>query len=486
LTNKIQLPYNWEPRNYQKKAWNYWVRDGGRHAELVWHRRSGKDEVALHGTCIKAHERVANYWHMLPLANQVRKAIWEAVNPRTGIRRIDEAFPKEICAAKRDSDMLIRFRNGSTWQCLGSDNYAGAIGATPAGIVYSEWSQANPSSRGYLRPILAENNGWQLYITTPRGKNHAYNTYKSAVKNPGAFAQLLTADETSVFSTEQLAVELQEYIDTYGVDLGKALYAQEYFCSFDAAILGSVWGGELALVEKSGRFTKVPYDPAYPVFTAWDIGRADATAIWWYQVIGNEIRIIEYYANNLKDPDHFAGQLLGREVQIDLIKDEVVVTLGKTIDEIKHRKEYDYETLWLPHDARAKTFQAKGKSLQEQFAKVFGWSKIRIVPGLSKQDGIQAVRNMLKSTLFDESTEEGFEAIKQYRYDWNDEKKCFRDTAVHDWTSHPADALRMMAVAWRCEPVKPNVVKIPITARETIGELMKLDQTQKKTVNRRI
>lgn len=421
--------------------------------ELVWHRRSGKDEVTLHGTAIKAHERIANYWHMLPLANQVRKAIWEAVNPRTGKRRIDEAFPDQICDAKRDQDMLIRFKCGSTWQCLGSDNYQGAIGSTPAGIVYSEWSQANPSSRGYLRPILAENNGWQAYITTPRGRNHAHKTYLSAKNNPNAFAQLLTAEDTSVFTPQQLIEEKQEYIDTYGPDLGNALYLQEYFCSFEAAILGAVWGGELARAEQGGRFTHCPHDPDYPVFTAWDIGRTDATAIWFYQVIANEVRIIDFYQNTLKDPDHFAGQLLGREVQIDLISDKVVVSYGESIAEINHRKAYDYQTIWLPHDAKAKTFAAKGKSVQEQIAAVFGWDKIRIVPGLSKMDGIQSARALINRAVFDERTEEGFEAIKQYKYEWDDEKKCFRDKPVHDWTSHPADSLIYLAIAWQCETV---------------------------------
>jgi len=448
----FRIPHNWKPRDYQKKAWNYWVRDNGLHAELVWHRRSGKDEITLHGACVKAHERIANYWHMLPMANQVRKAIWEAVNPRTGHRRIDEAFPDPICEAKRDHDMLVKLKNGSTWQCLGSDNYAGAIGSSPVGIVYSEWSQANPSARGYLRPILAENGGWQVYITTPRGKNHAEKTYRSAIKNKNSFAQLLTADDTTVFTKEQLEIERQEYIDTYGETLGTALFQQEYYCSFDAAVMGAIWGGELSKLESEGRFTQVPHNPDYPVFTAWDIGRTDATAIWFYQVIGNEVHIIDFYQNTLKDPDHFASQIIGKEVSIDLISDEVVVTIGEPIEGLEHRQAYDYETHYLPHDAKAKTFAAKGKSVEEQLNKVFGWGKVRIVPNLSKQDQRQAGRNLFKYAIFDERTEEGFECLKQYRFKWDDDKKCFRDIAEHDFTSHPSDAWMYLGVAWRGTP----------------------------------
>ena len=357
----LRLPNNWEPRSYQKAFWNYWVREDGKHAELMWHRRSGKDDVSLHGTCIKAHRRIANYWHMLPLANQVRKAIWQAVNPRTGKLRIDEAFPPEIRAGQSDHEMLIKLKCGSTWQCLGSDNYSGAIGATPAGIVYSEWSQANPSSRGFLRPILAENNGWQVYITTPRGKNHAYRTYRAAKQSPTSFAQLITAEETDIFSAEQLAIEKQEYIDTYGQALGVALFEQEYYCSFDAAIIGSIWGAELMTLEKEGRYTSVPHDPNYPVFTAWDIGRTDATAIWFYQVIANQVRIIDFYQDTLKDPDHFAGQLLGKDVQIDLIGSGIEVTYGKDNDAV-HRQAYDYKTLWLRMTLKPRPLQRRARA----------------------------------------------------------------------------------------------------------------------------
>ena len=107
----IRLPNNWRPRPYQMPAWRY-LESGGKHAELVWHRRSGKDEIALHRTACAAFERVAGYWHMLPEYAQARKAIWDAVNPHTGKRRIDEAFPHELRDSTRDQEMAIRFKNG--------------------------------------------------------------------------------------------------------------------------------------------------------------------------------------------------------------------------------------------------------------------------------------------------------------------------------------------------------------------------------------
>jgi len=424
----VQLPANnWQPRGYQRPAWEY-LESGGRHAELIWHRRSGKDDIALHWAAIAAHQRVANYWHMLPKANQVRKAIWEAVNPRTGKRRIDEAFPHEVRADTRESEMFIRFKNGSTWQCLGSDNFQGAIGSSPAGIVYSEWAQSNPSARGHLRPILLENDGWQLFITTPRGKNHAYRTFRAAKKLDGSFAEKLTVDDTSVFKPEQLKGERQEYIDTYGDDMGEALFEQEYYCSFEAAILGAYYGAELAKVDKEGRLKTIERDAEFPVHTAWDLGYDDDTAIWFYQVITGEVRVLEYYYNSGKDIDHYAEVIGG--------------------------KGYEYGVHWLPHDAKAKTLAAQGKSIQEQLANTLGWGHVRIVPRLSVEDGIQAVRQMFSRVWFDPACEEGVEALRQYHREWDDDRKMFRDRPHHDWTSHAADAFRYLAVAWREEPQK--------------------------------
>jgi len=137
----------------------------------------------MHRTAVAAFERVGNYWHMLPEYSQARKAIWDAVNPHTGRRRIDEAFPKELRRRTRDHEMQIEFVNGSSWQVVGSDNFNSLVGSAPAGIVYSEWALANPNARAYLRPIIAENRGWQIFITTPRGRNHAYTTLRAAQKN---------------------------------------------------------------------------------------------------------------------------------------------------------------------------------------------------------------------------------------------------------------------------------------------------------------
>ncbi len=448
---EITLPHNWSPRKYQLPAWLYLDR-GGKHAELIWHRRAGKDDVCLHTAARAAHKRVANYWHMLPLANQSRKAIWDAVNPHTGKRRIDEAFPVELRAATRDNEMFIKFKNGSSWQVMGSDNFQSAIGSSPAGIVYSEWAQSNPDAAGYLEPILEENKGWQMFITTPRGKNHAYRTFKYAQKEHGCFAQLLSAADTDVFTAVQLEHIKGRMLAKYGDDVGLALFNQEYLCSWDAAIMGSYYGAEFAKIDREGRICKVQHDPEHPVFTAWDIGYDDDTHIWFYQVIAGEIRVIDVYANSMKTPDHYASQVSGYEVHLDLISEDVRCRIGDPIEGLGHRRNYRYEKHWLPHDARAKTLAAKGKSIVQQLAAAFGWKMLGITPHLSVEDGIQAARQALKRTWFDVSIDT--EPLRQYRREWDAEKNMFSDKPVHDFTSHAADAFRYLALVWRNEIAK--------------------------------
>lgn len=474
----VNLPNNWQRREYQKPLWEYLKNNGDRAIEIA-HRRWGKDDVSLHHTACAAHERIGNYGHCLPEYAQARKAIWTAVNPHTGKKRIDEAFPPEIRKRTNDHEMFIELKCGSSWQVLGSDQYDRLVGTAFAGITFSEWALANPSAWGYTQPILEENNGWAIFITTPRGRNHAKRMFDMAKTNPRWYAELSDVQKTGVFTAEQLENARQELIAIYGEDIGNAQFEQEYYCSFDAAILGAVWGAELRKLEQEGRFTPVPHDPDYPVFTAWDIGRKDATAVWFFQVIANEVRMIDFQQATLKDPDYFASQVLGIEVKINFIDGDIRVVKGDPIEGLEYRREYRYAKHFLPHDAKAKTFQAKGKSLQEQFAAVFGWDGLRVIPALAKQDQIQAARKLINQAVFDESTEEGFDAIKQYRYEWDDAKKSFKYSPVHDWTSHPSDALMTAAIGFVTE--KPQVIEEtpPIKGTESLT-LNDLWKTQKK------
>lgn len=430
----VELPSSgWLPRPHQRKLWAY-LEDGGKRAFEVAHRRWGKDDVALHWTAVAAFQRVANYWHMLPEANQARKAIWEAVNPHTGRRRIDEAFPKALRASMRDDTMTIRFINGSTWQVVGSDNFDSLVGSTPAGIIFSEWALAKPDAWPLLRPILLENGGWAIFITTSRGRNHAATMYAGAKNDPMWFVEMSTADQTSVFTPEQLAQERLEYIRDSPED-GEAKYEQEYMCSFDAAVSGSYYGKLMQAMEAEERIGFVPYDPRLKVMTAWDLGYGDTTPIWFAQFRGPEICLIDFYETSGKGIDHYVAEL--------------------------NKRPYVYAEHLVPHDAEVGELGTGKRRIDVM--RSLGMAP-RVVVKLGVDDGIAAVRAMLPRVRIDRAKcARGIAALQQYRKSWDQVNRIYRPTPVHDWTSHAADAARYLAVGMRERPeTKPVKLKMRV------------------------
>ena len=415
---KIVLPHEWQPRPDQLAMWSY-LEQGGKRAVQVAHRRWGKDDVSLHWTATAAMQRAGNFWHMLPMANQARKAIWDAINPKTGRRRIDDAFPDAIRETTRESDMFIRFVNGSTWQVVGSDNFAGVIGSPPVGVVFSEWSLADPEAWSQIRPILMENGGWAIFIYTPKGKNHGFTTLEFAKSEPGWFHQVLPASETQVFSPESLEAELREYISEYGEDDGQAYFDQEYNCSFSAPLIGSYYGSYLSKARNEGRVCHVPYEPGVPVWTAWDLGRSDDTAIWFAQRRGVQVRIIDYYRSSGHTMDHYA--------------------------KILQDKQYVYAGHIMPHDAGSKKMHAPN-ALDMQ-AMELGLQNVITLKNESIDSGIHAARQLLPICEFDEKKcAQGLNALESYHREWDDKRKMFKDEPCHDWASHPADAFRYLAM----------------------------------------
>ena len=409
----------WRPRDYQLDLWEY-LENGGKRAIEIWHRRSGKDELCLHWACVAAHMQVGNYWHMLPEASQARKAIWEAIDPHRHIKRIDIAFPKEIRANTRNSDMFIEFKNGSTWQVIGSDNFDSLVGSPPRGIVFSEWALANPNAWAYLKPIVEDNKGWALFITTSRGNNHAKRMLDAANRNEGWHASILTPSETGLIDEVGLKRIEQEYIDEFGEVVGRAMYEQEYLCSFEAAILGAVYGKEMRDARQDGRICAVPHDPSMPVETWWDLGYRDPCAIWFIQrTKGGQLRAIDYYESNLAGLDHYAKVLQDRG--------------------------YVYSRHLAPHDA-GKGEVGTGTTLVDQ-ASALGL-KLAVQPRQLLESGISATRQLMKRMVFDrQKCERGLDCLSQYRYEWDQGRHTLSPKPLHDWASHGADALRTGASA---------------------------------------
>jgi hypothetical protein len=415
-------PLGWHPREHQEPMWNA-LAGGGKRVDVVAHRRWGKDEVALYWTSTAASQRKGNYWHLLPEASQGRKAIWEAVNPHTGRRRIEEAFPAKVRAGRDNEKMRIELFNGSTWQVAGSDNYDSLVGASPCGVVFSEWSLAKPEAWSYLRPILMENDGWALFLWTPRGRNHATRAFESRVLRPEWFTWRARADVTRVFTAEQLARERAEMIaETGSVEEGEARFAQEYLVDFEAAAPGTYYGSLLAQAQAAARIARVPYDPALKVDTAWDLGMHDYTSIWFFQQVGREVRAIDYFETSGEGLNAIVGQ--------------AIVS-----------KPYVFGAHHLPHDVMAREL-GTGRSRYETL-RGLGLFDIRVGEAANPDERINAARTMIPMTWFDaERCATGLERLRAYRKKWNASTSSYSGP-LHDQASHAADAFGEFAAQRR-------------------------------------
>lgn len=413
-------------------VWEY-LCGGGKRAIAIFARRSGKDEIGLHFSARALHQKVSNVWYALPEFAQGRKAIWTAINSHTGRRRIDEAFPLELRETTSDQEMFIRFRNGSTWQVVGSDQYNRQVGSSVAGVVFSEWALAEPSAWAYLRPILEENAGWALFITTPRGRNHAYEMYKHAQQSPDWFSETLTARDTGVLSEEQLAEALREYKALYG-EPGEALWKQEYLCDWASGLLGAIFSREMADVRTGKRIIEIkPIDG--PVHRAWDLGMRDDTCIWMWQSVGSQVFLYDCISTSGASLDWWASE----------------------IERIYAERGWRHGIDYVPHDAKVREFTI-GRTRVESM-RLLGLNPM-LAPDATLQDGINAVRRTLPLCIFHPRCEDkGIRALENYQREWDADKKCFRANPLHDWCSDPVDSFRYLSLAWKPAPLRE--VKVP-------------------------
>lgn len=413
------LPLTWEPRPHQVELWEA-LHEGAKRIDVVAHRRWGKDEVALHWAAWCAQNRPGGYWHLLPEASQGRKAIWDAVNPHTGKRRIEEAFPDEMKPEFLESEMKVRLGNGSTWQVLGSDNFDSLVGASVAGVVMSEWSLAKPDAWAHIRPILLENDGWALFLWTPRGRNHATRAFESRSQKPDWFCLKSPATDTEVFSREQLENEKAELIAELGsAEEGEARFASEYLVDFDAAAPGAYYSSLLGEAERAGRVGRVPVDPALRVDTAWDLGIDDYTAIWFFQQAGREVRVVDYFETG--------GEGLPAIVQRAIAQ-----------------KPYLWGVHHLPHDVMVREL-ATGRSRYETLGSL-GLTRISVGTAADPEERVNAARLMIPLCWFDaERCAVGLERLRGYRKRWNRATRSYGGP-LHDQASHGADAFGEFAL----------------------------------------
>jgi len=442
---EIALPYDFKPRRYQKRLMAYF-NDGGKRAVGVWHRRAGKDLVMLNQTCVMAHERKGVYWHCLPTYRQAKKAIWDGFTSE-GKRIIDTVFPPAIVKRKNEAEMLLELQCGSMFQLVGSDTIDHLVGAGPVHISFSEFSISKPNCWDLTRPMLRENRGSAAFIFTPRGNNHAKKLFDIAKESQGWYAERLTIHDTGALPLSTLEEERQ-------AGMPEALIRQEYLCDFTAALVGSVYGDLIEALEKRGHIEAFEHDRD-GVFVSFDLGIGDATALWFWRVEGGQFQLIDYHEASGKPASYFFDELELRA----------------------QRDGYRYTKIYLPHDARHRTFQT-GVTTLDLFLERFGPGMVQITPHLSLADGLQAARWFLQQDVrIHLRCGEGIECLKQYHYAYDADARTYTKKPEHDWSSHGADAFRYAALVARAiqrivtRPKPANKPAVPEFRKPTIDEL---------------
>jgi len=371
---------------------------------------SGKDMVAFQVAIRQALKKVCTIYYIFPTFSQARKAIYDAVTI-DGKKVLDFA-PDTLCK-KNSSEMKITFINGSIIQFLGSTEYDRLRGSNPYGIIYSEYAYQNPMAYITARPILAVNNGWALFISTPFGKNHFYDLYKVAKSSNDWFCYKLTVDDTRHLSEKELGKERAE--------MSNDMFMQEYYTSFDQGVSGSYYSKYLNDLKINNQISNVPWDQSNLVHTAWDLGYTDSTVIVFFQVIGSAVNVIDFYENSKEGLEHYL----------------------KFLD----TKPYKYGKHIAPHDLANHSYSTGVSRIET--ARRLGVDFI-LAPKLSILDGIEAVRATLHRCYFDSvRCADLIKSLNSYRQEWNDKRQDYNPKPHHGKESHAADAFRMLCVTLR-------------------------------------
>ena len=417
----VWLPYKFEPHFYQLKVFKAFFLEKKKRFINIWHRRAGKDKTWLNIVIAAAQLRIGTYIYTLPFLTQARKVIWEGID-RDGMRFIDHIPPSLIDGQPNNSEMMIRFKNGSVLRLGGSDHYNSLMGTNPIGIIHSEFSLQNPLAWDYLRPILTENKGWAAFVFTPRGTNHAYKLYEKVKNNKDWYCNLLTVKDTTDKNNKRIITDEMIQLEK---DSGMSddMINQEFYCSFSAAVRGAYFANQLRRMEEQERIKNFIIKTTSLVYTFWDLGIGDKTAIWFMQYIDDRPHMIMYYENHGVELQHYINYL----------------------HDVRDKYGFIFGVHYLPHDGKNKNLQT-GKTLIG-FAKSLGLNPVRIVKRCKKKiDAIEAGRHALDRVIIHkENCDYGLSCLREYHAKFFDHIGEYSDKAFHNWASHGADAFMTYA-----------------------------------------
>ena len=411
MATKIALN-KFKPRDYQIPLFQAIENKGLKRALCVWPRRAGKDLAAFNLILRQALKQCGVYYYIFPTFSQARRVIWDSIT-NDGTRFLD-FIPKELILKTNQQQMKIELVNGSLIQLVGSDNYDALMGTNPRGCIFSEYALQDPRAYQFIRPILTANQGWAAFISTPRGKNHLWDLFQIASNSPKYwYCSKLSVLDTGHIDIEEIRKEIASG------EMSEDMANQEYYTSFDLGVEGAYYAKYLDKMRLNDQIRWVPHEIGHVVHTAWDLGVRDATSIIFFQVIGQTVRIIDYYENSKVGLEHYA--------------------------QILQEKPYKYGKHIAPHDIAVQELGTGISRLEK--ARHLG-IKFTIAPKLAIIDGIEAVRTLLPKTYIDkEKCAHLVKALENYRQEFDAKRKVYVPRPLHDVWSHAADAMRYLAVS---------------------------------------
>lgn len=380
----------------------------------------------------------ARFAYIGPHLNQVKDVAWMYVKRLTA-----------HCGAEyNEAELRVDFPWGARIRLYGADNPDRLRGLYLDGVIMDEFADMRDSVFGEIvRPMLADRKGWAVFIGTPKGHNEFYRLWRSTKGMPEWYRLMLRASDSGLLAQGEL--------DDAQRAMSEDQYQQEFECSFDAAILGAILGREVESAEKDGRVRELGYDPnGSPVEVSSDIGFRDTAAWWFWQPVVGGFNLIDFDAASGLDADEWCQRLQSKPYR-----------LGK---------------IWLPHDARAKTFQSRHTAI-ERFLSAFGALQVGVVPISTKLDRIAAARRVIKRCAFDaQACERGLDALRAWQYEWNEETRTFSKEPKHDWASHPGDSFSYgcQVLEERLPPDEPKKVDWLNIPAQTIDEIVKEHERQ--------
>jgi hypothetical protein len=396
---EIVIPY--KPRQHQLKVHD--LLEGKRFAVVVAHRRFGKTVAALNHLIRDAvlnQKETPRYAYIAPTYGQAKRVAWDYL----------VKYTTPLGGTNNISELRVDFW-GRRIQLYGSDNPDSLRGQFFDGVIIDEVGDQNPKIwTDIVRPALTDRKGWCLFIGTPKGHNHFKELRDRAEKEEGWGLLEFKASETGVVDETELKAARNE--------MGEDKFRQEFECSFDAAVEGSYYGQILNELEDKKHMQEIPREELSRTFTAWDLGMGDSTSIWVAQLVGSEVRLLDYYENHGVGLDHYVKWIRDN----DYIKAEHI----------------------LPHDVRVREL-GSGKSRLEMLEEA--GLEIKIAPRMGLDDGIQAVRRLLPRCWFNvPKVQIGLNCLRNYRRDYDEKRKIFYERPLHDWSSHGSDSFRYLAL----------------------------------------